>query len=278
MLLRLGSVLLVAVLTAAPAGAQSGWRFRWQPGQVLTYRVTHDTTVAETADGGTVETVARLALVKRWRVTAVDAAGVATVQFSLAALRNEQKRPDGETLLYDSRDPDKSTPELREQMAKFVGPTLAVLRVDPAGKVIEVKQGSAERYDAEPPFAVVFPRADAEPAVGQQWARPYTVVLAPPQGTGEKVGATQTYHCVKLDGGRATIDVKTAFKNPPEAAQDRLPLLQKDVAGQVVFDVAAGQLVAARFAIDRTVENHQGPGSSYRFRSRYVEELAPAGE
>ena len=39
------------------------------------------------------------------------------------AMRNEQKRANGETLLFDSQDLDKSTPELREQMSKYIGQT-----------------------------------------------------------------------------------------------------------------------------------------------------------
>src|SRR5438128_11564100 len=106
---------------------------------------------------------------------------------SLAAMRNEQKRTNGETLLFDSQDQAKSNPALYEQMSKFIGKTLAVLRIDPFGRVIEVKQGVASRYEAEPPFVIVFPAAKAQ--VGQAWRRPYTITLDPPLGTGEKYQA-----------------------------------------------------------------------------------------
>ena len=48
----------------------------------------------------------------------------------------------GDTLLFDSQNLDKSTPELREQMKKYIGSTLAIVRVDGHGRVHEVKQGS----------------------------------------------------------------------------------------------------------------------------------------
>lgn len=270
---RWGLVLVLAVAWAGPARAQSNWQFRWQPGQVLSYQVKHVTTVTEAVEGTSVETVSKLDLVKRWQVLDVDARGVATLQLSLAAMRNEQKRPNGETIVFDSEKPDQSTPWLHEQMAKYVGKTLAVLRVDGYGRVVEVKQGEAARYEAEPPFALVLP--EGTPEAGQGWVQPFTVVLAPPQGTGEKYEVRQKYQCVKVADGQATVDVKAEYQTPPQSVQERLPLLQKEVEGQAVFDVRAGRLVSARLNIDRTVEGHQGPGSSYRFQSRYVEELRP---
>ncbi len=262
---------LVAAATA-PAGAQApAWQFRWQTGQTLTYKVSQVTAVAEAADGGKAESASRLDLVKRWQVVDVDSAGVATLHMAVTAMRNEQTRPDKEVLLFDSDNPDKSTPELREQMGKFIGKTLAVLRVDALGRVVEVKQGSAARYEAEPPFSLVLP--DAAAHEGQAWARPFTLVLDPPQGTGEKHEAAHKYTCIKLADGTATVAVKTAFKALPESVQDRLPLVQKEAEGTVVFDLAAGRVLSASFTVDQTVENHQGPGSSYRFRSRHTEEL-----
>lgn len=269
---RWSVVLLLAAAGASPATAQApSWQYRWEKGQVLTCKVHHTTAVAETADGNKVESSSTLDLVKRWQVTDVDAEGTATLRLTLAAMRHEQKRPNGETLLFDSANPDKSTPELREQMTKYVGQTLAVLRIDVLGRVREVKQGSAARYEAEPPFVLVFPRAVAKE--GQAWTRPFTVTLEPPQGTGEKYQAQQRYQCTKITDGKATLSVKTTLKTAPESAQDRLPLLPRELEGQVTFDLTTGTLARAVLRVDRTVENHQGKGSSYHFRSEYTEDV-----
>ena len=88
--------------------AEDAWRFRWQAGQVLSYRVDHQTQATETGPEGKAETKTRLTLTKRWMVQAVDASGVATVQHSLTALRMELTTPGGETLLFDSAAPDES--------------------------------------------------------------------------------------------------------------------------------------------------------------------------
>src|SRR5262249_61883352 len=127
------------------------WRFRWQPGQVLNCRVEQATSAAETLDGKRSETTTKMRVAKRWHVLAVDAAGVATLQKVVTALRLETTTPSGAVLLFDSAEPDKSDPQLREQLGKYVGQPLEVLRVDASGRVVEVKEGkhgAASRFES----------------------------------------------------------------------------------------------------------------------------------
>src|SRR5262249_57481493 len=90
-------------------------------------------------------------LVKRWQVVAVDPTGVATLQMSLASLRLETKKPDGESVVFDSAKPDPAN----AQMQQYVGPALALLRLDAQGRLLEVKEskfGPASHFVKEPPF------------------------------------------------------------------------------------------------------------------------------
>jgi len=264
-------MLIVLLAGIAPAAqAQSPTTFHWTKGETLAYRVKHDTTVTEVVDGGTRQFKSRLELLKRYRVTDVDAAGIATVEYSLAEMRNEQTRPGGDVLRFDSTDPAKSTPELREQLGKYVGTTLAVLRIDTAGNVLAVKQGLARQF-TEPPFTLVLPGTPLRE--GQSWTRDFDVTLDPPLGTGETHAAQQQWRCTKIADGKAAIALTTAFKKMPEAVQERIPLVQKEAQGEVTFDTTAGRVVAVRLTVDRTLMNHQGEGSSYRYESTYIEEL-----
>jgi hypothetical protein len=106
---RLIPALLASVVLASSASAEAPWRFRWQTGQVLTYRVEQVTTISEVVGAKQTEVTTRLNLVKRWQVGEVDASGGATLHLSLAAMRNEITRPDGEVLLFDSPDADRSS-------------------------------------------------------------------------------------------------------------------------------------------------------------------------
>ncbi len=260
----------LALAVVAQTHAQTTWRFRFEKGETIATKIEHVTSVAETVAGKKTDITSKLTIVKRWRVLDVDAQGTATLEQSLASLRNEQTRAGGETLLFDSTDLDKSTPELKG-MAKFINVAVATIRVDSIGRVVEIKTGPKDKYDAEPPFAFVLPGQPLHE--GQAWLRPFTIVLEPPLGTGEKYQAEQTVKAAKVEGDKALLEMVTTIKNPPEAAGDRVPLLQKEVQGRLVFDVARGRVESVRLAVDRTVENHQGAGSSYRFASTYVEQL-----
>jgi hypothetical protein len=263
----LGVLTLTALASAAPP------QLRWTTGQTLVYKAEQVTQAVETLGDDKSETRSRLNLGKRWQVVAVDANGIATLQLTLTSMRLETVTPSGTTMLFDSTAPDKSTPAMRDQLSKFVGAPLAVLRVDGYGRVLEVKEskfGSASRYEVEPPFGGVLP--GALPQVGQGWDRTYQITLEPPQGTGEKFAAVQHYACKAVTPAALTVGVTTEVKNLPAAPGDQVPLLQLQPQGEIVYDLQNGRLQKANLVIDRTLANHQGEGSNYRLVSSYVEE------
>ena len=266
----LASMAVLALSAAAPA--QAVGQFRWQQGQVLTYQVEHNTRATDIVGDSKSESKTKLNLTKRWQVLDTDAAGVATLQLSLLALRLEVGTPSGGILLFDSGNPDRSDPHLREDLEKFVGEPLAVLRIDTRGRVIEVKQtkqGSASKYEIEPPFVITL--ADEGLKAGQEWERAYKITLEPPQGTGDKYDAVQKYVCKSVSDNQATIAFSSTLKSMPESVLDRVPLLQLQPEGEVVFDLQRGRLQSAGLRIEKDLTGHQGTGSSYKFLSTYTE-------
>lgn len=268
-MIRSALVCLVALFSTSTVKAQEDWRFRWQKGQVLDYRVQHVTAVNEVVEGKKLESSSRLNLVKRWQVLNVDDKGVATLQLSVVSLRNEQTTPSGDTLLFDSANLDKSTPELTERMKRYVGKPVAVLRVDPQGQVVETVEGSATKYEQDPPFHLILPTTMNE---SQSWKRFYQIRLDPPRGTGEKYLAAQTFELKRNADGQAGIALTTEIKMP-ESQLEQIPLIPSDVTGQIVFDAKNGRTVSTHLEINRTLENHQGANSSYHLQSQYIESL-----
>ena len=264
-----------ALLAAATVSAQTTpAKFHWQVGQVLNYKVEQTTNESEMVGGNKLESTMKLSEVKRWQVLAVDASGIATVQQSLTSLRIE-KTDAGSTVVFDSAHPDKSDPGMNEQLKKYVGTPLATLRVDPQGKVVEVKESKyapASRYENELPFSIILPPAGVQ--AGQSWQRTYQVTLEPPLGTNEKCPAVQKYTCKTVADGAATIAVTTELKAPPEAAADRAALVQFLPEGEIVFDLKAGRLRSASLRIDKELKGHQGEGSSYHYVRTYSEQYA----
>jgi hypothetical protein len=266
--------IFAVLIASAPVPAQTeAWHFRWQRGQVLIYRVEHVTSASEVTGSGTSESTTRLSLSKRWKVLELDSAGIATLALSLDALRLETATPNRDPLVFDSGNPDKSDPHLREQLTRFVGQPLAVIRVDGRGKVVDVKEsrhGPASRFESEPPFVIVMAPEGLRP--GQSWERAYRITLEPPQGTGEKYEALQRYACQRVADNTATVTLTTLLKALPESLLDRVPLLQMQPEGEVDFDIKEGRLRRVSLRIEKELKGHQGMGSSYRFHSSYTEE------
>jgi hypothetical protein len=275
MVRKLLLTMMVVLAAVASASAQTAPRHRWQTGQVLIYKTAHATQAIDIVEDTKVETKSLVNVTKRWQVVSVDPAGVATLQMSLDALRIEQTTPKGDVMLFDSANPDKSDPDMRKQLSQFVGPTLAILRLDPTGKVVEVKEskfGPASRFENELPFAVVLP--PVMPQANQTWERAYKITLDPPLGAGEKFDAVQHYTYKAVTANALSISLTTELKTQPEAIADRIPLLQVQPEGEIVFDVQAGRMRSATLKIDKELKGHKGDGSSYRFVSSYTEQYA----
>lgn len=268
---------MLAVLVAAPAFAQSPAvvRFAWTQGQVLTYTVKQTTAVTETTleEGtnkpatGTTKTA--LAITKRWEVKGVDAAGVATLEVSVTAMRQEIVRPG----LPDSVVIDTATPEGQRQTAAFLNKPVVTVKVDATGRLVDAKStvGSAERLRAELPFRLTLP--EQPPATGGSWGRPFTIVLEPPLGAGEKHDAVQTYTLKGENAGVLSVGVATALKAAPMDAAELPALVPLLWEGEILFDRANGRYAGARLSVKKEVANHQGEGTKFVYESEYVEEL-----
>lgn len=263
----------ISLLFVSSASAQAP-QFLWQAGQVLTYKVSQTTTAVETVGESKLETTTKLDLVKRWQVLAVDAAGTATLQMSIAMLRMETKPPTGDALLFDSANLAKSTEALRDELTKYLNVPVTVVRIDARGQLAEVKEskfGPASRLECDLPFKLTLPAQALAPNLA--WERKYAIKLEPPQGAGETYDAVQKYACKGIANGAASIAVTTTVTNPPEAAADQIPLLPLQPAGEVVFDLTKGRLKSVQLQATKTLTGHRGEGSKYEFMSRYVEDV-----
>lgn len=264
---------LVAVGLPTLVAAQAAPQFKWTNGQTLVYKVTQSTTATETVEGKTQETTTTLDLTKRWQVKSVDQAGVATLAMSLDKLRMETKTPKGETMLFDSANVEKSSPGMKEEMAKYVGVPLTTVRMDATGKLIEVKEskfGPASRLESDLPFKIILPPQALTSDL--TWSRKYQIKLEPPQGAGETYDAEQKYTVKSQANGQAILGVTTELKTQPGSMADMIPLVPLQPTGEVAFDIANGRIKAVRFQIKKDIDGHAGDGSKYRFVSTYAED------
>jgi hypothetical protein len=264
---------VLMVGTWASAQVPAAPRLRWAPGQVLLYKVEMSTASFDQVGEVKTETKTVIKVTKRWQVQAVDPAGVATLQLSLTAMSHERTTASGDVLRYDSANPDGSTPELRKALEQYINKPLAVIRVDPYGRVVEVKESKspASSYEHELPFLVALPAEALK--VGASWERSYNITLGPPLGTGEKYPAVQRYSVKALGPDSATLTLTTQLKAAPKVPADAIPLWQMLPAGEVVLDLKNGRLHGARLTIERELKGHQGKDSLCRYQSTQTIQL-----
>ena len=274
-MLRRLAVLSVAFVLAAVAVAQPpAPRFKWEAGKVLAYRVVQHTVVRETTldektnAPATGEARTTLTLVRKWSVTGVDAAGIATLDMSITEMKNEFRQPDGTTVSRDSAKPDDA-----KAMAAYLNTPIVTVRVDPRGTLVEVKEvksGTAARLHADLPFRVVLP--EAAPQTGATWERPFAMKLDPPHGTGESYDFVQKYTSKGEKDSLLIVGVETTLKAPPKAVSEQVPLVPMLWTGDVYFNVAAGRYHAARLRAKAELVNHQGEGTKFVYESTYSED------
>jgi hypothetical protein len=275
---RLKLALVFGFVTASgfvAAQPDAAPRFKWQTGQTLTYKVAQQTAVQETTlddkaeKAVTADTRTSLALTRRWAVKDVSAAGVATLEMTITALKREIRQADGTSVTLDSANPDDA-----KGMAEYLNRPVVLVAVDAQGRLVEVKEakgGSAARLHAELPFRVVLP--DAAPAAGQSWTRAFNLKLDPPLGAGETHEFTQTYTAKGTQDGLLVVGVGTALKAPPKTAGEQVPLVPMLWTGDVYFDPAAGRYHAARLSAKAELPNHLGEGTKYLYQSVYSEDV-----
>ncbi len=279
-----GWTILVLLLAPTAASADTPLRFQFKPGQVLTYSVRQTTTVSETTieDGTnkpvTAATKTTLALTRRWEVKAVDAAGVATLEMAITAMKQEIVRPGpldkaGQPTV-DRTVLDSATDEGQKQMAAFLNKPVLTATLDARGQLLDAKaaSGSADRLRAELPFRLLL--TEQAVAAGGTWDRAFAIKLDPPHGTGEKYEATQTYTLKGDSQGHAVVGVATTLKSQPKDPAELPGLVPLLWEGDVYFHRATGHYSGARLTVKKEIANHQGEGTKFVYESQLTEGLA----
>jgi len=253
---------------------ESFGNFAWQKGQTFRYQVEHKTTASDKQGATTSEVKTELNLLKEWKVLAVDPDGTAQIQLKLLALRSVTKKPDGELFTFDSAKPESSTPQLRDQMSKFVGDPVALLIVDKTGKVNEVREnrfGSPKRFDTDPPMALIFGKGPI--ILGTKWERPVTIAADPTVAPSESNGwqALVKSECIAATSTTRTIKTEGVWTKEPQASEAKIGLLQYFPKTEIVLDQAGmpPKLIVSK--MDRTIKHGDKESNVYRLISEYRE-------
>jgi len=268
--------------------------FKFQPHQILRYEVANESEITTHVKGET-ETVKNSSRARRhYRVTAVDEqSGEANLELSidwvhmLASFENPS-RPKTEPIEFQSDDPDKH-PKQFQHVLETVGKPQATIRFSPAGKPLEIVDSlpvkpptaanQAGKGPAAPPIhdttpeSYLLPLPEKPVSIGEIWKDRFDVVLRDNDKNLSRITIQRSYKLADVKEGRALIEFRTVVLTPVEKPAIAGQLIQREIAGKAVFDIARGLMVSREAGVDNTVIGPFGPGSSMRAKSQYREKL-----
>jgi hypothetical protein len=205
-------------------------------------------------------------------VTDVDKAGTATLEMSIAAMKQEVTQTVGDAK-PNHRVIDSANPDDAKDMP-FLNKPILTVKVDPQGRLVEAKSDNklaADRLQVELPFRLILP--DLVPTKDVTWSRPVAMKLTPPLGTGEKFDATQKYTYRGAKDAFAVIGVATALKEPPTDVALMPGVVPMLWEGDVFVNTKTGRYHGAKLSVKKEVANHQGEGTKFGYASEYTEAL-----
>ncbi len=248
-------------------------RYKFQPNETLRWDVSQLTEIRTTVSGVTQTAKTTSESVKVWKVLEVKPDGSMTFEHSVESVVMTQKMSGSAELRYDSKT-DKKAPVGFEDAAASVGVPLTRLTLSPQGKVLsrerlKKKSQNAANQDGE----VTMPLPEKAVAVGTTWSEPNDIDIPLPTGGVKKIKAIQLYKLDEVKSGVAVIHVETQIMTPITDPSLESQVIQKQSAGNVRFDIAAGRVVGQKMDVDKHVVGFRGEASSIHYLNRFTEEI-----
>ncbi len=272
-------VALLAALAVSPAtlnaaeedGPKHLLRYKFAAGEVIRYHVEHAATFRTTIEGTSETARTRTTSVKAWKVIDVMPDGEIEFSHVVEEVQMRNELPERAPVVYDSQK-DAEPPPGFEHAAAAVGQTLSIIRMTPAGKIVDRQIKHAQPgYREDTPMVIPLP---AQPvAVGHQWNEPHQVTVNLPGGGKKKVDTRRHFKLTGVKNGIATIAVTFQLLTPvapPVEAQ----LVQRLSSGKLRLDIKAGRVLSQQLDVDRRIVGFAGPTSSMHYRMRFTERLA----
>jgi len=261
--------------STASSGKKHSLRYKFQMGEVLRYSVKHSANIKSTIEGTSEQAETTSESIKAWKVTDVLPSGEIEFVHVVEVVRMSNRVPNRALTKFDSEQ-DKTPPPGFEQAARAVGVPLSVIRMTPAGKIVD-----REEKHPQPPHTDDMPitlQLPQEPlAVGEQWDAIYNVAAERKNGDAVQVRTRRVCTLRKVKSGIAWIDVDYQILTPVGAYIES-QLVERLAKGSVRFDMKKGRVVTQKFDVDRRIIGFSGATSSMHYVSRLEERLLKPDE
>lgn len=259
--------------TAAPAAQTYTLQYKFQAGETIRWRTEHRSHIRTTVKGVTATAESYTESVKVWKIVEIDAEGNVTFENSVDSLKMRQKHSGSSEIEYDSLT-DKDPPPVFAQAAESIGVPLAMIKMDPRGKILRRDNKRTASPDAGSDLAQISMTLPEKPvSIGDEWHDSLEYKVRGPDGGIHPIKARQLYILEDVRHGVAIVKLETQILTPVGEPSIEAQLAQKETRGEVRFDIAAGRIVGQEYDLDKPVVNFSGPQSSLHCRTRFTEEL-----
>ena len=245
--------LAVGVLCAAATTvvADTVLRYKFTPGEKLTYECTQNVSTNMAFDGKEMKSTIKNILIASQEVKAVDAEGVATVVKTIDSIKMTMQMPQGGNLEYDStvkKDRTGMEKMIADQFAGIVGKPIE-MKIDAMGNVSDMnmpkdmagKQDMIGGNIKHSLGAFSFPKEAV--AVGKTWTVDAPIPSMPGMGKGT---IQQTYEYMGADKDDADLQkIKVTTKVKIAVDKDKpspMQIKKQEGQGDIYFNNKAGRL------------------------------------
>ncbi|MBL9124144.1 MAG: hypothetical protein JNG90_10965, partial [Planctomycetaceae bacterium] len=158
-----------------------------------------------------------------------------------------------------------------------VNVVLSVITLDPQGKIVRREDKHPQAAQTAAAQITVAMPAEAIP-VGHQWSEPHDIDVSLPSGQVKKIKTRQLFTLSEVTQGIAVIRIETQVLTPIHDPAIEAQLVQRETAGDVRFDIAAGRIIGQQMDLDKHVLGFSGNASSLHYVTRFTEELLPESQ
>ncbi len=258
-----------------PSGSQGYLlRYKFHPGEMLRWTVVNRSRVRTSVSESTQTVETNTTSIMVWRVHEVQPDGAVVFDYLVESVDMRHRLSGHDEVHYNSRT-DPCAPHGFEDVARAVGIPLAVVTIDPQGKVLRRHQNFVKAAVAgQGEITIQMPEQPV--AVGKSWSSQNNIDVPLSDGSVRRFRAKQSFTLESVKTGVATISMSTQIVTPIEDPAIEAQVLQYESSGSVRFDIDRGQIIGRQNDVDKSVVGFRGDASSIRYIGRSTEEFLPA--
>lgn len=277
----------------APAEQTFLLKYKFQPGQSMSYEVSDRVRYLTQQAGKVFETFQRNDSSKHFSVISMDDDGSALLepiidQIKMSAGRQEVdqvgKLHDQTLIEFDSAKDTVAPPEFQRHK-ETLGKPMAQFQFAAHGELLSVRiiatdvprSLTAAAAKADPKMNFLLPLPTEPISVGHRWKQKFEEPISVGQGLTQQIPMLRQYELMSISNGIATIKFKTsilALLNEPKIQGQ---LAQQTPSGTIEFDIERGLIRSKKSITNETVVNALGQQTILQVIGESTEKLVQGG-